>query len=244
MDNVNRPSTLTLGSALMTGGAGRGRAAGGGKSGAAKRNIRLKAVLGLCTVLMAFSAFDRVAAASGHQFQYCSGYFALCAASTCTPTGRTVKVNVTGGGTAQFPEADCTCPIVSGDGIADLAGGNMNGSCAPPAPSKIWSLFTTTKYIPQAINGWATTGPGALAPPQFCSKNLNLGDKAVNCFSFACDSQTYINGVPVATCHCAVGESFAGTAVPAHTTFWTAAGQRDKGFCATYPAAVPLGFGD
>jgi hypothetical protein len=29
----------------------------------------------------------------------------------------------------------------------------------------------------------------------------------VNCFSFACNTERYINGVPVATCDCALGES-------------------------------------
>ena len=43
-----------------------------------------------------------------------------------------IKLNVTGGGTAFFPEADCTRPIFSGEAIADLTGGNMQGSCKPP----------------------------------------------------------------------------------------------------------------
>lgn len=180
-------------------------------------------------------------AASGHQFAFCSGYFALCAASTCKPTGRRIKVNVTGGGTASFPEADCTCPIFSGPGITDLAGGNMQGSCKPPVAKDgsvgIWSYYAAHSHIAQELGNWVATGPKALAPPMFCSKSLNLAAKTVNCFAFACDSQTYINGVPVATCHCPIGESFDGTPVPPHTTFFTQAGQEDQQFCAAHPVS-------
>jgi hypothetical protein len=192
--------------------------------------------------LLALMAMGRPAmAASGHEFAYCSGYFALCAASTCKPTGRKIKVNVTGGGTAYFPEADCTCPIFSGQGITDLAGGNMQGSCKPPVAADgsvgIWSYYAAHSHIAQALSGWVAAGPKALAPPMFCSKRLDLGSTTVNCFAFACDSQTYINGVPVATCHCPIGESFDGTPIPPHTTFFTQAGQRDQQYCAAYPVA-------
>jgi len=62
-------------------------------------------------------------AADEHKFEICHGYFALCAASTCTPTGKKIRVNVSGNGTALFPEADCTCPVFSGNAIADVVGG-------------------------------------------------------------------------------------------------------------------------
>ena len=203
---------------------------------------RLKIIFDLWSILMLCSLFGRVAvAAAGHRYRPCHGYFALCAASTCTPTGGTVTVNVTKGGTADFPEADCICPIFYGQAIADLNGGTMSGSCEPPSKDELWSIYTrTSKYIPQAINGWAQSGPAASAPKQICRASLNLGDDSVNCFGFVCDSEAFINGVPVATCHCALGESFEGTAVPPDTAFWTDAGQRDKAFCADYPAAVPI----
>jgi hypothetical protein len=96
---------------------------------AADSNLITKGILSLGAILLAVVLINRpVMAQSGHEFAFCSGYFALCAASTCKPTGRRIKVNVTGGGTAYFPEADCTCPIFSGQGITDLAGGNMHGS--------------------------------------------------------------------------------------------------------------------
>ena len=82
--------------------------------------------------------------------------------------------------------------------------------------------------------------PEAAAPPLFCPKTLNLGNQLVNCFSFACDSQTYINNVPVVTCHCPIGESLAGTAVPPHTSFLTQAGQGDRAICADHPVSGPI----
>jgi hypothetical protein len=199
-------------------------------------------LVGLGVGLLALMPAARPAmAASGHEFAYCSGYFALCAASTCKPTGRRIKVNVTGGGTAYFPEANCTCPIFSGQGITDLAGGNMQGSCKPPVAADgsvgIWSYYAAHSHIAQELTNWVAAGPKALAPPMFCSKHLNLAATSVNCFAFACDSQTYINGVPVATCHCPIGESFDGTPVPPHTTFFTQAGQQDQQYCAAHPVS-------
>src|SRR5262249_38040038 len=69
-------------------------------------------------------------------YQICTGTYALCAASTCTPNDNMITVNVAGGGTAQFPEASCTCPVYNGPAIADVNGGNMRGSCAAPGPGQ------------------------------------------------------------------------------------------------------------
>jgi hypothetical protein len=201
------------------------------------------AALSLSAVLLMCSVAGLGARASDeHEFRICHGYFALCAASTCEPTGKKIRVNVSGDGTALFPEADCTCPVFSGNAIGDLIGGNMKGSCEPPSSDQIWSLYSVRSEIPQEINGWVPTGPGASAPLLFCSKNRNLVDQFVNCFSFACDSLRYINGVPVATCHCPIGESLAGKHVAPHTAFLTQAGQEDHAFCAEHPVAGPISF--
>jgi hypothetical protein len=193
------------------------------------------------SLILLCSFFDRSAvAAEGHKVRFCNSYFALCDASTCRPTGGTVTVHVTGDGTAEFPEANCTCPIVYGRAAADLNGGNMRGSCKPNGPDEVWSLYSTLDHIPQKINGWVQSGPAAAVIPQLCSEDLNLGHQSVNCWSLSCDSKRYVNGIPVATCHCALGESFDGTPVPPHTAFWTNAGQGDPEFCARHPAAVPF----
>ncbi|MGE3782541.1 MAG: hypothetical protein AB7H71_07355 [Alphaproteobacteria bacterium] len=196
-------------------------------------------------VLIAFSAVVGLAlpsgpaVAAGHDFTICQGRFALCAASTCKPTGKTITVNVTSGGTAPFPEYDCTCPIVDGPALADLAGGNMQGSCTPP-PGQIWSLYQPREHIPQAITNWDRAPSKTSAPPLVCRKDLNLGNKLVNCFSFACNPAGNIKGVPVATCHCPLGESLEGTGVDAATAFATQAGQRNTAICAQYPVGGPL----
>ena len=195
-------------------------------------------VFGLAAVLLLFAppTARSGGAAEVYDFQICHGYFALCAASTCTPTGKQITVKTATGGTATFPEADCTCPVVLGPSIANLAGGNMQGSCEPPRPDTIWSTYQPRPNIPQALTDWVP----APAPPLFCPKRLGLGNQLVNCFSFLCDSQTYINNAPVVTCHCPIGESLAGTAVPPHTAFLTQAGQGDEEFCAMHPVSGPI----
>jgi hypothetical protein len=201
-----------------------------------------KLLFSLSAVLLVFAppVAHADGASGGHDYQFCNGYFALCAASTCKPTGKHIKVNVTGGGTAIFPEVDCTCPIFSGPALADVTGGNMQGSCEPPGPGQIWSLYSFKTHIPQKINDWVPTGPEAASPPQVCPKSLGVGNQISNCFSLACDSLTYINGVPVATCHCPMGESFAGTPVAPQTAFATQAGQGNKEFCSQHPVSVPI----
>jgi hypothetical protein len=195
----------------------------------------------IAVMLLAFAppAARAQGAAESYDFQICHGYFALCAASTCKPTGGQITVRTATGGTATFPEADCTCPVILGPSIANLTGGNMNGSCVPE-PGQIWSTYQPRPNIPQEITNWVPTLPQAAAPPLFCPKTRNLGNQLVNCFSFACDSQTYINNVPVVTCHCPIGESLAGTPVPAHTSFLTQAGQGDPAFCADHPVSGPI----
>jgi len=213
---------------------------------AVRRGTLLKALLSLSALLLALAPPMARAdgGETGHNFQSCDGYYALCAASTCTPSGTNIQVNLPGGGTAKFPQADCLCPIFHGRALADVTGGNMQGSCDPPVPpstGQIWSLFSPEKDIPQEFNDWAQVPESAeAAPVQICPAALKLGDKSVNCFSFACDTETYINDVPVVTCHCAIGESFVGTSVPPRTAFAIQAGQKNQAFCAEYPIALPF----
>jgi hypothetical protein len=176
---------------------------------------------------------------AGHDFRICQGQFALCAASTCQDAGGSITVNVATGGTASFPELDCTCPIFSGPAIADLNGGNMQGSCEPPS-GQIWSLYQPRRHIPQAINDWSRRSSQSQAPPLICSASLQLGNQLANCFSFACDPAGEINGVPVAACHCAEGESLEGKSVPSNTAFATQAGQGNEKICAEHPVSGPL----
>jgi hypothetical protein len=200
----------------------------------------LAATLGFFTLCLG----GRAVAQQGHDYKICEGDFALCAASTCQPSGGSITVNVIGGGTATFPEYNCTCPIFDGPAIADLNGGNMHGSCTPPN-GQIWSLFQPRSQIPQAITNWSRLPRKSSAPPLVCGADLNQGNQVVNCFSFACDpggekSAGEIRGVPVATCHCPVGESLDGKAVEPATAFGTQAGQGDTQICFDHPVGGPL----
>jgi len=176
-----------------------------------------------------------------HDFRFCFGDFALCAASTCTPAGGTIAVN-TATGTQDFPSAQCICPIYSGPAIADVNGGNMQGNCDPPPNNGIWSLYHPQGHIPQALNDWSRVHKKSAAPAQVCPADLGLGDQLANCFSFACVRAGKIRGVEVATCLCALGESLEGTPVPTHTAFVTQAGQCNEDICSQHPVSGPFPF--
>ena len=180
-----------------------------------------------------------------HDFRYCVGDYALCAASTCTPTGGTIAVNTAGGGTANFPAAECTCPIFNGPALADLNGGNMTGSCDPPPNNGVWSLYSPMGHIPQEINNWSKGKKQSAAPIFVCPAELNQGNQFANCFSFACVRAGKVKGnIEVATCTCPLGESLEGTPVPAHSEFATPAGQCHEDICSQHPVGAPFPFDD
>jgi hypothetical protein len=197
-----------------------------------------KATFGVAAILLAFAPPRSGGAAEATPgFRFCQGYFALCAASTCTPTGRHIAVNTLNGSTRNFPEADCTCPVILGTSIANLSGGNMKGSCEPPPEGgKIWSTYQPRPDIPQALTNWIPHLPEDAAPPQVCPGNGNKPyAQYVQCFSFSCDMESYINNVPVVTCHCAIGATLAGLPAPPQSSFPTQAGQGDRAICTELP---------
>src|SRR5262249_42398876 len=123
---------------------------------------------------------------------------------------------------------------------ADVNGGNMNGHCAPPlevngvaTKDGIWSWYTYSNDIPQAINNWSRGKPQTAAPIQTCTDG-----SFANCFSFACVRAGKIHGVDVATCYCAIDESLAGQ--PAEPPFFTPAGQNNQNICFQYPVGAPF----
>ena len=171
--------------------------------------------------------------------RHCPQDYALCAASTCTPTGGKIAVN-TETGTALFDEASCTCPIFAGPGLADVFGGNMKGTCDPPrevhgqpTDAGIWSWYTFTDDIPQAINNWSRGNKQTEDPIQKCATG-----NFVNCFSFSCVRAGKIHGVEVATCYCPINESLSGGA--AGPPFVTPAGQCNPDICSQYPVGAPF----
>jgi hypothetical protein len=209
----------------------------GGSPRAVHCNPLAKVVFGVAAIFLAFAQPTARAGGSAEatpEFRFCHGYFALCAASTCTPTRRHIAVNTINGGTRYFPEADCTCPVILGTSIANLSGGNMRGSCEPPPEGgQLWSTYQARPDIPQALTNWIPHLPEDAAPPQICPGSPN--HQFVQCFSFSCDSESYMNNVPVVTCHCAIGATLAGLPAPPQSSFPTQAGQGNQAICAELP---------
>ena len=131
--------------------------------------------------------------AYGMELAICHGEFALCAASSATPTGKTIKVNG-----KTFQEGMAVCPVLKGKSIADLS--LMNGSCDAPK-GKVWSLFSTITSYPQAPT-WAVT-------PMVVTKFVTTKESGMsNMWSFPCEIQAKkINGVRLASCYGPINES-------------------------------------
>jgi hypothetical protein len=142
----------------------------------------------------AANTLNALALAKRRGLTFCYGDYALCAAATCTPTGRKIKVKG-----KKFPAASCECPILNGWNIADLSGGNMNGSCDPP-PNGVWSTYFPLTEVPQenTVPAWQTESATPLSCP---------GGKArefAECFSFSCVLDGSVNGQALAKCTCPI----------------------------------------
>ena len=175
----------------------------------------------------------------------CTGEYALCAASTCTPVldnqgnQTLITVRLASGGLATYPQMSCVCPVINGKAIADLNGGNMKGSCVAPKGS-VWSLFSYETSVPQAINNWATTPASATATVvQSCPGTPGWQSPVTNCFSFACTTAGTRNGVPVADCRCPLSETFSGLPWAFGGGWATQAGQGNPAACRQYPVGAP-----
>jgi hypothetical protein len=164
------------------------------------------------------------ALASAESFKMCKGEFALCAASGATLTGKTITVN----GNA-FPEVVAVCPVLHGPAIADVAGGNMQGSCNPPGKNQVWSLYQVRKNIPQAPDWKHDT----IAPYRTFVSSQTA--QMSNLFSFSCTKSTVVNGQQLANCYGPANENLSGAVVPVGTEIIT---QAPVGV--TYPVGGPL----
>ena len=174
-------------------------------------------------IIVAIAAFSSTAQAD---LTTCQGKYALCAASTCQPTGRTIATN--NGNT--YPEVVCKCPIIDGKAIADTTMGNMQGSCDPIDDNHVWSLFAPKRYYPQEASNFSKRPEKMQAVVQKCDASLNQGFNASNCFSFNCK----IGPDNIAICRCPMGQ------VPANTTFLTEAGQGNPEACYQHPVNLPV----
>jgi hypothetical protein len=177
-------------------------------------------------------------------YQFCptqgAAQYALCEASICTPTGRMITVNAADGSHPQYPEAQCTCPILSGQAVADVNGGNMQGSCDPPGKNQVWSLYSPKTQLPQQINNWSRNPADTAVKIQRCPSSIGVGQSFANCFSFACTIDAKpTNGVRTATCYCPLGEALDGSQVAVDEAIVTPAGQCNEDVCYQYPVGAP-----
>ena len=160
----------------------------------------------------------------------CEGKFALCAASTCTETGRTITTN----NGKTYPEVVCKCPVLEGKSIADLSTGVMKGTCNVENPNKqVWSLFAPRLHYPQEANNFVTNPISATrAKVQTCPGDV--AQESTNCWGMMCIyDRNPINGTTTATCSCPIGQIAQGI------EFLTAAGQGDPSACDKHPVAAP-----
>jgi hypothetical protein len=192
----------------------------------------LIAVAGVAVVAAAIYAFSHIKNSSKAESKttsgltVCDGKYALCAASTCKPTGKTI----TGNNGTPYPEVECRCPILEGRAIADTKAGNMAGSCTPSDSQHVWSLFAPKLYYPQEASDFSKKPKDMKATVQKCDASLNLGAKSSNCFSWNCK----IGADGIAVCSCPTGQ------VAPDTTFLTEAGQGNPAACSQYPVSLPI----
>ena len=182
----------------------------------------------------------------------CAGEFALCASSTCKPTGKTITVKEDGGKTTkQYPEAICKCPIINANiasqnnsplvGIAGLNEGNMDGSCRSPGTGKIWSYFSTTvTTYPQEQPNGSFTQPLASKSQNCSAKGPEQGS---NCWSYICTiDPKESNGVKTASCRCPYGEGLFGQQAKKDRGYVTFAGStwsNPTAACKELPVGYP-----
>ncbi len=209
--------------------------------GVAVRN-KLKLLICLLVALVAASCFAPSQAQAGPE--YCYGEYALCAASTCELTGRTIRTRVVSStgllqGSRRFPEAVCTCPVMSGQFQASGANlGQMKGSCEQPGPGLVWSIYSPMP-VPQAMNAYRLTEPDMQPLVQVCEAKPDRS--FANCFGFKCvvNPET-VNGVRMATCYCPTNDDTHGNPVPkGSSAFKNEAGQCDQNYCSLLPVSVP-----
>ena len=192
----------------------------------------------------------RLDAPVGPKLTLCRGEYAFCGSSTCKPTGRKIKVNVDGGKKKkEYDESECKCPIITKEmavqngvelvGFAALEEGNMKGSCARPGPGKIWS------YMGVGMQLWpqeSTQPPFQTA--QVAYQTCPVGSVGSNCWNFECKVDPKpINGVKVATCYCAIGESILGHPADPSLAIETGAGSHypnPSTACSQYPVSNEL----
>ena len=117
----------------------------------------------------------------------------------------------------KYPAVSCECPIIVGDNVADLNGGNMKGSCTSSDPNLVYSTFEFSDSFPQLITGTWQDAPSVM---QVCPSQ----DSFSQCWNWACTRDGTQNGVALAACTCPMEQT--------SNSFVTQAGQGDSSACA------------
>jgi hypothetical protein len=168
--------------------------------------------------LCAVAALSLATQAQAMKVRVCNVPFALCAASSASLTGGSVKVVTASGNTLTYPEAMAVCPILHGPSIANLD--LMNGSCENK-PGMVWSLFQPRKEFPQSPD-WKRTDPAVFR--EFTTTTGPAGGMS-NMWSYNCVKQPKKVGQPaLAKCYGPINESpWNGDHVPVGTESFSAA---------------------
>ena len=132
-----------------------------------------------------------------------------------------------------LPEVKCTCPVLPGPSIANLAG-EMKGSCDRPKDG-VWSLYSLAQSFPQNVNGtWQSSVP---AKVQSCPRTSSNGKLNLygQCFSYSCRNLHRENDIELADCYCP-----GLVVVGSQRTFATQAGQCGVQVCSEIPVGGPF----
>ena len=186
--------------------------------------LTIVALVSALLIITAISARAFPVGSSQRKLTICHNTtFALCGASTCTATGGFIRDN------RGIPHkaASCTCPILTGDNIADLNGGNMKGSCTSPDPNIVFSTYEFSDEYPQLVDGTWQDFPATV---QVCPSQYSFSQ----CWNWQCKRVESENGIELAQCTCPIEKT--------SYSFVTQAGQGDSSACADLPVGGPLFF--
>jgi len=208
----------------------------------------LFAVMAFCSWTTQVAA-DPSTNSSRVNLKICPGEFALCASSTGVLTGKTITIRSFDGQMQTFPETLVTCPILKGPSIAGLNSNTMGNSCRAPK-GQVFSLYGLNSPYPQEALNWQSAAPiSQKCAPQ--PTTLKAGtfkgqsSQAISqCWSMACTKTGKLqNGVPLAACSCAFGESPVGGTITPTDSSVTDAGYGNPGACTQNPVAGALPVG-
>lgn len=162
---------------------------------------------------------------------YCAGEYALCSASECKLTGRTISY-LSPFGQAISPEVSCTCPVINDDYVAYFNSGKMGDTCNQPGKNKVWSLYSTNGNIPQKVNNWSVDPSKTSVNVVLCKANDKRRFYYAQCGGFICNkTKVTETGVQLAECFCPLESS---------ENFLIQGYNNDESFCSRIKIAVPI----